>query len=173
MTGWCRLRCVLLQSRYAAIARAWLLVGGAWLIGNNAQAVLLPPEGILLNRIHVQFEWAPVGGAVDITISGVLISVTTTAGQTAEEVVAALVAAINADPTLSVAGINGVANPNELQTDGTIDDLSISDPGLMEEPPQVPALSPWGYAFLANVLLYRLQPGSRARPRFFGNRLSG
>ena len=65
MTGRCRLRCVLLQSRYAAIARAWLLVGGAWLIGNNAQAVLLPPEGILLNRIHVQFEWTPVGGAVD------------------------------------------------------------------------------------------------------------
>ena len=56
---------MLLQSRYAAIARAWLLVGGAWLIGNNAQAVLLPPEGILLNRIHVQFEWTPVGGAVD------------------------------------------------------------------------------------------------------------
>ena len=104
------------------------------------------------------------GGAVDITISGVLISVTTTAGQTAEEVVAALVAAINADPTLSVAGINGVANLNELQTDGTIDDLLISDPGLMEEPPQVPALSPWGYAFLANVLAAAALVAQRRRP---------
>jgi hypothetical protein len=42
----------------------WVLVGGASLIAGGAGAVLLPPEGVVLNRIHVQFEWTPVGGAV-------------------------------------------------------------------------------------------------------------
>ncbi len=92
------------------------------------------------------------GGAVDLTVSGVLISVTTTAGQTAEDVIAALAAAINADLTLSAARISAVANLNTLTTNGTIDALAISDPGLSETPPLVPALWPWGTALLLTAL---------------------
>jgi hypothetical protein len=93
------------------------------------------------------------GGSVDLVVSGVLISVTTTAGQTAEEVVAALAAAINSDLTLSAAGISAVTNQNELTTNGTLDSLTISDPGLSGPPPAVPALLPGGYALLAIVLV--------------------
>ena len=91
------------------------------------------------------------GGAVDLTVSGVLISVTTTAGQSAANVIAALVDAINADPTLSAAGISALANASVLTTNGTIDNLVISDPGLSEA--MAPALGPWASALLTSLLL--------------------
>ena len=37
-----------------------------------AAALVLPPEGIALNQIHVQFEWPPVGGADEYQLQVVI-----------------------------------------------------------------------------------------------------
>ena len=45
--------------RAAGAAFAWAVLAAAAPSG----ALILPPEGVALNHIHVQFEWAAVGGA--------------------------------------------------------------------------------------------------------------
>ena len=72
------------------------------------------------------------GGTVQQTVEGVVISVDTSAGQTAAEVMAALAAAINADPTLTDLGIYAFAVGNALITNGSLGEVIITDPGLTQ-----------------------------------------
>lgn len=71
-------------------------------------------------------------GQVSLTIEGELIVVVTTNGQTAADVIAALVAEINANATLQAAGVTAEADGERLVTNGDITDASITDSGLTD-----------------------------------------
>jgi cysteine-rich repeat protein len=94
------------------------------------------------------------GGGVALTVDGVLVSVPTSAGQTSEEVAQAIAAAIEADPVLSANGVTAFADGNRVVTTGTIEDVTINDPGLSTEPilTPVPALSPISLGMLVVAL---------------------
>jgi spore coat protein A len=99
------------------------------------------------------------GGSVSVTVEGVLVAVATTAGQTPADVVAALAAAIDADPTLSAQGISAVAIGDRLVTNGALGGITIADPGLSTQPPQVPSISAWGLAAAALLMLLAVRRG--------------
>jgi hypothetical protein len=73
---------------------------------------------------------APQGGSVSMDVEGVTIQVSTTAGQSVDDVMAALAAAIQADATLLGMGIEAVAIGDRLFLTGHYDNVSIDDPGL-------------------------------------------
>jgi len=75
---------------------------------------------------------------VSFTVAGVLVTVTTSAGQSAAEVLAALVAAIDADSTLAGLGISSRIEGGALMTGGTIAGISIDDPGFAAAVPGLP-----------------------------------
>ncbi len=70
------------------------------------------------------------GGSVSVTVSGQVVTVTTTAGETAAQVAEALASAINANPALQAAGVTATAQGNRLITNGDITSISINDGGL-------------------------------------------
>jgi spore coat protein A len=94
------------------------------------------------------------GGSVDVTVDGVLLSVTTSTGQTGADVAQAIAAAIAADPVLSAAGVTAFADGNRVVTTGTIENVTVDDPGLSTEPIviPVPALSPISRGMLGVAL---------------------
>jgi cysteine-rich repeat protein len=71
-----------------------------------------------------------VGGSVSVTISGQVVTVTTTAGQTGAQVALALANAVNANSALQAAGITATSQGNWLITNGDITSVTISDAGL-------------------------------------------
>jgi cysteine-rich repeat protein len=93
------------------------------------------------------------GGSVSVTVSGVLVSVATAAGQTPAQAVAALAAAITADATLAAQGVSAVALGIRPATNGTIDATNVADPGLVTSPAPVPSLSPLGFWLPALLML--------------------
>ncbi|MBW2389447.1 MAG: multicopper oxidase domain-containing protein [Deltaproteobacteria bacterium] len=96
------------------------------------------------------------GGSVDVTVDGVPLSVATVSGQTSSQVAAAIAAAIEADPTLSAAGVTAFASGDQVVTTGTIDSAESFDPGLfLSGVPLVPVLSSW-IAWVAVVSLILL-----------------
>jgi len=103
------------------------------------------------------------GGTVQVVVDGVMVGVTTTPGQTAAQVVAALAAAILANPTLSGAGVLAGSIGNTLWTTGAIPDpAAITDAGLNEV--IIPTLSTLGASILAGGLaLAALRRLRRAR----------
>lgn len=81
------------------------------------------------------------GGSVTIFVEGIEITVVTTAGETAGQVLQALADAVNAHPTLDALGISAqVVGSDLVVTGGEITDSSIDDPGL-DGTPAVDALS--------------------------------
>ena len=102
---------------------------------------------------QVDFYGVGEGGAVEITVSGVLLSVPTSPGDDPVAVASAVAAAINADSTLQGLGITAVAIANGVVTNGSIDSVMITDPGLRTAPEGVPALSPGGLTGLLVLLL--------------------
>ena len=72
------------------------------------------------------------GGQVRLTISGVLVSVNTVAGQTSAQVIAALAAAINANSTLAGLGVTASASQDTLTTNGDITQVTVTDTGLTD-----------------------------------------
>jgi cysteine-rich repeat protein len=92
------------------------------------------------------------GGHVSLTIDGVVVDVTTSPGQTAEQVIAALAAAIESDPTLSAQGISAQANGNVLTTGGTIESSDVADAGFAPPVPGVSTLAPAAQAALLLLL---------------------
>ena len=70
------------------------------------------------------------GGSDSVMISPEIIVVATSDDQSADQVLADIVAAANANAALQAQGISSTALPNEFVTDGMLDVLSISDPGL-------------------------------------------
>ncbi|MGI9591909.1 MAG: multicopper oxidase domain-containing protein, partial [Myxococcota bacterium] len=93
------------------------------------------------------------GGEVQITVDGILVIVPTSAGQDRDEVAQAIAAAIEADPTLSAAGVTAFAISNRVVTTGTIDSVVITDPGLSTSAPLlVPSLGPVGVGVLVAAI---------------------
>ncbi|MDP3937875.1 MAG: multicopper oxidase domain-containing protein, partial [Deltaproteobacteria bacterium] len=108
------------------------------------------------------------GGSVDLTVDGEVIMVTTTPGQTAAQVAAALADAINNNANLAAAGVTAVSTGNTLFTTGVITNVNINDAGLQEQ--MIPALSPRGVLAFAAILglftaagLLRRRSAARAR----------
>jgi cysteine-rich repeat protein len=76
-----------------------------------------------------------MGGSVSITVEGVLITITTFPGQTSAEILAALAAAILADPTLSGLGIQVAIVGDRLYVSGAATAYTLNDQGLSETAP--------------------------------------
>jgi spore coat protein A len=72
-----------------------------------------------------------VGGSVSVTVSGQVVTVTTTAGQTGAQIAQALADAINANPALQAAGVTAAAVGNRFITNGDITSVTINDAGLL------------------------------------------
>jgi spore coat protein A len=70
------------------------------------------------------------GGGASMTVAGVAINVSTSAGQTPAQVAAALAAAINANPALQALGITAYAAGGRVVVSGPITGISFGDPGL-------------------------------------------
>ncbi len=100
-------------------------------------------------------------GSVSVTIDGVTVSITTTAGQSAATVAAALVTAINADTALQALNDISAAQGSHVVTTGNLESLVIDDDGL--DPPLVPALGLAGRAALALSLAASLVAIARKR----------
>ena len=103
------------------------------------------------------------GGQFSVTIDGVIVVITTTSGQTAEQVADALAAAINADPTLSAARIFGLGSGDFVVTTGTIQAWSTTDPGL--GPPIVPLGPVFGLGLVVALIttgVFRIRSGPAA-----------
>jgi phage tail sheath gpL-like len=107
-----------------------------------------------------------LGGSVSITLDGVSVTVATNAGESAEQVIANLAAAINGDATLQSLGITAAADGNELLTNGMVSETAINDAGLTaEESTEVPSLSAPMIASLVVLMAalgtLMLRPGRR------------
>ncbi len=76
-------------------------------------------------------------------------------GQTADQVAAAVAAAINADATLALAGITASGTGGQVSTNGSVTSSTLNDPGLTHgpPPPAIPILSAWAYAMLAALVI--------------------
>jgi cysteine-rich repeat protein len=81
----------------------------------------------------VQLRGTAAGGSVSITVAGVLVTVTTAAGQTPAQVAAALAAAINANASLQALGVTATAQGARVITDGDVSSVNPADAGLTEE----------------------------------------
>ncbi len=110
-------------------------------------------EGVTDSRI---FAGTAQGGAIEITVSGVALSVPTSAGQSAAQVAAAVVAAIVGSPALQALGVSAAASLTELFVlGGTIGSAASSDPGIVilpGAPLPIPALGLPGEVALALLL---------------------
>jgi spore coat protein A len=78
----------------------------------------------------LEISGTAAGGSISITLSGVVVTVTTTAGQSASQVAQALASAIDANASLLAAGINATAAGGRVITNGDITSASIADAGL-------------------------------------------
>jgi spore coat protein A len=84
---------------------------------------------------YVEFAGTATGGGpprVDVTVSGVLIRITTIAGQTAAQVAQAIVDAINANVGLQALGVTATAVGNRVVTTGDISGVDVRDNGLSD-----------------------------------------
>jgi cysteine-rich repeat protein len=75
-----------------------------------------------------------LGGRVTVEIDGVAIAVESFAGESAADVVAALAAAVSADPSLAGQGVTALARNGFLSTNGAIEVVVIDDAGLATRP---------------------------------------
>ena len=94
------------------------------------------------------------GGTLTLNVEGVLVVVATTAGQTAEEVAAAIADAINANDQLSSLGVAAVPNGSQvIVSGGLLAAPGVSDPGLaVSVVKNVPSLSVAALALLGALL---------------------
>jgi len=114
---------------------------GGTLSGDGCSAICEVEDSLALYGIAF-------GGTVDLSVDGVPLIVPTTSGQSAAQVAQLIADAINADPTLSSAGVTAGVVDNTVFTDGTISNVAVNDPGLSTTPPPVPAF-PAVWALLA------------------------
>jgi cysteine-rich repeat protein len=108
-------------------------------------------EGVTDQRT---FSGTAQGGGIGLTLSGVALSVPTSAGQSSAAVAAAVAAAINASAELQGLGVSAVSSLEQLFViGGTIDSAASSDPGIaILGPPLIPAL-PFGSRISLTLLL--------------------
>jgi cysteine-rich repeat protein len=74
----------------------------------------------------------PRGGTVSLVVEGVTIQITTSDGQTLDEVAAALAAAIEANPALVAMGVTATSAGSQVFIGGEYTDVVVADPGLMD-----------------------------------------
>ena len=103
------------------------------------------------------FAGTAEGGSIDLVVEGVMLEVTTVAGQTAAQVAANVAAAIAGDPTMIGLGVVAQAVGNEVVTTGSIDSISIFDLGLNPLLPVGPAVAPVLVLGLLGMGLARLR----------------
>jgi len=103
------------------------------------------------------FAGIAAGGSIEIVVEGVILPVTTVAGQTAAQVAANVAAAITGDPTLTSIGVVAQAVDDQVVTTGSIDTISISDSGLNPQVPVGPAVAPALLLGLLGLGLARLR----------------
>lgn len=110
-------------------------------------------EGVTDSR---GFAGTALGGAIEITVSGVALVVPTGAGQSAAAVAAAVAAAIEASPALQAFGVSAASSLADLFViGGTIDAVGSTDPGITILPgplASVPSLELAGRTALALLL---------------------
>jgi cysteine-rich repeat protein len=80
------------------------------------------------------FVGVALGGSIDLVIDGIAIHVPTSEGETAADVAANVVAAIDAELGLTAAALG-----SQVATTGDLTSFVVNDPGL--QPPAIPALS--------------------------------
>jgi hypothetical protein len=128
-------------------------------LGNGSPAAPnLGAPGCAAGEI-VLFAGSPLGGEVHITIDGVLVGVATTAGQSLEQVLRALADAVDADPVLAAAGTTASALGPQLSTNGSVEAIEISDPGISASGGTAPANVPAVGMLLRTVLAALLVAG--------------
>lgn len=88
------------------------------------------------------FSGTAAGGSVTLVIEGVMLVVTTTAGESAAQVAANVAAAINADATLQGLGVTATSIGDTFHTTGSIDQITIQDSGLAPPVPAAPLAAP-------------------------------
>ena len=83
------------------------------------------------------------GGFVSIVVEGVSVQVFTTFGQSVADILAALAAAINADPLLASRGITAASAGGLLHIGGSYSGVIVSDPGLSDcsTGPAIPSIA--------------------------------
>lgn len=101
------------------------------------------------NENQYVFSGTAEGGSVDFTVDGYQVTLLTSAGQTATDVANAMAAAINGDPDLFALGAAATGVGALLVVAGSIDSVTIGDPGLVAAVP----LSPIGIPFLLVALV--------------------
>jgi len=110
-------------------------------------------EGVTDSRT---FVGTAAGGTIEITLSGVALSVPTSAGQSAAAVAAAVAAAIDGTPALQALGVSAASSLAELFIlGGTIDAASSTDRGIAilgGSAVPVPVLGPAGRIALVALL---------------------
>ncbi len=109
-------------------------------------------EGVTDQRT---FSGTAQGGSIELTVSGIELSVPTSAGESSAAVAAAVAAAINASAELQGLGVTAVSSLEQLFViGGTIASAVSSDPGIaILGLPTIPALSSGGRIALALLLV--------------------
>jgi spore coat protein A len=79
---------------------------------------------------YVKLSGTAAGGSVSMTVQGEIVTVTTSPGQTAAEVAAALAAAINSNAALQAAGVTATSVGSRVVTNGDVTNVTILDAGL-------------------------------------------
>lgn len=133
------------------------------------------PDSCEISRLFWLFEGTAQGGQVAATIQGFsalcMVTITTSAGESANLVAAQLAAALNASPCLAGQNITALAHGQRVTITGfelDYDDvtLQITDPGLLlGEVAEIPTLSPWSVLLLTALLLaigWRFVAGRRS-----------
>jgi cysteine-rich repeat protein len=133
-------------------------------VGGDGCSASCQLEGVTDQR---SFLGVALGGSIEISVSGVALSVPTLPGETAADVAAAVAAAINADPALQGLGVSAASSLGTLLVvGGGIDSAVSADPGIaIQGPVGVPALLPVGRMGLALLLAAAALGASRYRVR--------
>ena len=102
-----------------------------------------------------------LGESVTLIFDGVMVSVSTFAGQSEEDVVASFAAAINSSEPLNDRGTSASADGGQLILYGQDAEVEVSGPGLPARPQvEVPTLGPLAMAIVV-LSLARLAARSR------------
>ncbi|MDP3910008.1 MAG: hypothetical protein Q8Q14_06425 [Gemmatimonadales bacterium] len=130
--------------------------------GGDGCSAVCQAEGV---TGQVTFSGTGQGGSIEITVSGVPLSVSTFAGDSAIEVAARVADAINNDPMLQGLGVWATYSTNRLDViGGVVDTAASTDPGIqINGGGSVPALSRAGTALFAALFTLSSFLGLRRR----------
>lgn len=132
-------------------------------------AVCVAPTSCKKCQKSTLFFGTATGGSVRITVDGVVLDSPTAPGQPAESVTDDLRDLVNADPTLSGAGVTATSDAGVLDIPASTElIISIFDDGINRENNMLPTLAPGGVAALGGMILlggFALSPRRRETGR--------